>query len=432
MNADASNKVSTKPSNKVSTKPSNKVSTKPSNKVSTKPSNKVSTKPSNKVSTKLRKKVSDKLSNKVQSKASSFSERLVRWQQAHGRHDLPWQRTRDPYRIWLSEIMLQQTQVGTVIPYYERFLARFPDVHTLAGAEQEDVLKLWSGLGYYSRARNLHSAARTLVSGATGAEVFPQEVASLQALPGIGRSTAAAIAAFAFGKREPILDGNVKRVLSRHFAVPGFPGDKRVEDRLWLLAESLSPAHSIEHYTQGLMDLGATLCTRTRPRCDACPVSATCNALKLDRVAEFPEARARKSLPRRATTMLLLLRGAEILFEKRPVTGIWGGLWCLPELPDGASPEAWSRERFGCDIGPPEALPDLAHGFTHFRLSITPLMCQVTRTESRVAQAGPAWFDRKHAGREAIPVPVRKILAQIAGSKAATRTGPPFGSRGRG
>jgi len=348
----------------------------------------------------------------------AFGERLVRWQKAHGRHDLPWQRSRDPYRIWLSEIMLQQTQVATVIPYYERFLARFPDVVGLAQAGLDDVLKLWSGLGYYSRGRNLHKAARTIVSGALGPGSFPRDIASLQSLPGIGRSTAAAIAVFAFGAREAILDGNVRRVLSRHFAVPGSPGDKQVEKGLWMLAESLLPARDLEQYTQALMDLGATLCTRTRPRCELCPVNATCMALQQGRVAAFPEARARKPLPQRAATMLVLLHQGRILLEKRPASGIWGGLWCLPELPGGAVAQSWSKARYGCVIGMPEAMPELAHGFTHFRLSITPLVCRVKRVESRTAEPGPAWFDREYAGEEAIPVPVRKILAQIARSKA--------------
>lgn len=348
-----------------------------------------------------------------------FSERLVRWQKAHGRHDLPWQRTRDPYRIWVSEIMLQQTQVATVIPYYERFLARFPAVGCLAEAELDDVLKLWSGLGYYSRARNLHRAARILVSRATGRRVFPRDIESLQALPGIGRSTAAAIAAFAYAARVAILDGNVKRVLSRHFLVPGFPGGRQAETRLWALAESLLPAQDIEGYTQALMDLGATRCTRARPLCDQCPVNTTCLAFKLNCVAEYPERRPHKPLPQRATRMLLLLRRAEILLVKRPAPGIWGGLWCFPELPEGANPDTWSRERYGCDIGFPEVLPVLAHGFTHFRLNITPLVCRVARARPLIAEPGRAWFSRQQAGRQAIPAPVRRILEQIAGRYGA-------------
>ncbi len=235
---------------------------------------------------------------------STLAGRLVRWQARHGRRDLPWQRTRDPYRIWLSEVMLQQTQVATVIPYYERFLARFPDVESLAGAELDDVLALWSGLGYYSRARNLHAAAQVLVESRRGR--FPRTREGLALLPGLGRSTAAAIAVFAFGEREAILDGNVKRVLARHFAVRGYPGEKRIEDRLWKLAESQLPRKNIERYTQALMDLGSGLCTRTQPACASCPLKATCKARARGKVKAYPQPRPRRTLPERKTSMLLL------------------------------------------------------------------------------------------------------------------------------
>ena len=273
--------------------------------------------------------------------SSSFSFRLLAWHRRHGRHDLPWQGTRDAYRIWVAEIMLQQTQVAAVIPYYARFLQRFPDLASLAGAPQDEVLRLWSGLGYYSRARNLQRAAQMVVEHHGGA--FPRALAQIEALPGIGRSTAAAIAAFAYGTRAAILDGNVKRVLARHFAVAGFPGEKRVEQRLWQLAEEQLPPRAIERYAQAIMDLGATLCTRAKPDCAECPLAQSCQALALGRVREFPAPRPAKAVPTRSTHMLLLVRNGELLLEKRPPSGIWGGMWSLPELEQAANARARCR-----------------------------------------------------------------------------------------
>ena len=262
---------------------------------------------------------------------TSFATRLIEWQRRHGRKDMPWQADRDPYRIWLSEIMLQQTQVKTVVPYYERFLARFPSIVALAQADIDEVMRLWSGLGYYSRARNLHRAATLVATEFDG--VFPEVRESIERLPGVGRSTAAAISAFAFGKREAILDGNVKRVLARHFAVEGVSSAAATEQKLWPLAESLLPkgGRGIEAYTQALMDLGATLCTLRSPECARCPVGATCVARAHNAIAQYPTPRQRKVVPQRETTMLVLLDGADILLERRPPVGIWGGLWCFPE-----------------------------------------------------------------------------------------------------
>ena len=261
----------------------------------------------------------------------SFADRVIRWQQSHGRRDLPWQGTRDAYRIWVSEIMLQQTQVAAVIPYYTRFLQRFPDVCALASSPSPDVMAAWAGLGYYSRARNLHRCAQAVVERHEGR--FPATVDALSALPGIGRSTAAAIAAFAFGERAAILDGNVKRVFARHFGVEGYPGATAVERRLWSIAERELPASGIEGYTQGLMDLGATLCVRVRPRCGDCPVAVTCVAKAQGRTAELPAPRPAKARPVRHATVVIVRddRGA-LLLETRPPTGIWGGLVSLPEF----------------------------------------------------------------------------------------------------
>lgn len=346
---------------------------------------------------------------------ADFASRLVRWQKSHGRHDLPWQGTRDPYRVWLSEIMLQQTQVAAVIPYYARFLARFPDCAALAAATEEQVMQVWSGLGYYSRARNLHKAAQAVV--ALGE--FPRARSDIEKLPGIGRSTAAAIAAFAFGSREAILDGNVKRVLARHFAVPGYPGQKAVEQRLWGIAESVLPANDIEAYTQGIMDLGATLCTRHDPQCRRCPLSATCAALAQGNTADYPAPKPAKPMPQRQTMMLILEADGALLFEKRPSPGIWGGLWSFPELASGGDIVAHCRTNLGCEIDVPQRLAPLAHGFTHFRLAIEPWRCAVQRRLPVLHEPAQVWLPLAGAHEAAIPVPVKKLLARLRAAPTA-------------
>jgi A/G-specific adenine glycosylase len=313
-----------------------------------------------------------------------FAEKLIDWQRRHGRHDLPWQRTTDPYRIWLSEVMLQQTQVGTVIPYYRRFLEKYPSVQALAAASEEEVLELWSGLGYYARGRNLHKAARQIAASG-----FPRTFAEIEQLPGVGRTTAAAIAVFAYGERHAILDGNVKRVLARCFLL-------KDKDRMWQQAEALLPRRELEGYTQALMDLGATLCTRANPRCDACPVAGICRAKKQDRVGEFPAARARGELPQRETTWLVLRRNGAVLVEQRPAPGIWGGLWCFPEL--AGSPPRGAK-----------ALAPIEHGFTHFRLRIRPLLCDVKTAPRRTGR----WLKLEEAPRAALPAPVKSLLARL-------------------
>jgi A/G-specific adenine glycosylase len=339
---------------------------------------------------------------------STFAQRLVRWQNQHGRHDLPWQGTRDPYRVWLSEIMLQQTQVGSVIAYYHRFLQRFPDIGSLARASEDDVLQLWSGLGYYTRARNLHRAARMVVEQYGG--VFPREYAAIVALPGIGRSTAAAIGAFAYGARGAILDGNVKRVLCRHLAIEGFPGEKAVEAKLWEQAERLLPARDIEAYTQALMDLGATVCTRARPRCEVCPVNGDCVAYRQQRIAALPAPRPKKNYPEKSTTMLIALDGRTVLLEKRAPVGVWGGLWSFPETGAGEDTIEICRTRYGFEAHPLPPWPVLQHGFTHFRLLITPQPVKVLRREPRAQQQGRVWLPLAEATGAAIPQPVRTLL----------------------
>jgi A/G-specific adenine glycosylase len=312
----------------------------------------------------------------------SFAANLIGWQRRHGRRNLPWQGTRDPYRIWLSEVMLQQTQVSAVVPYYERFLARYPTIAALASASEDEVLRLWSGLGYYARGRNLLRAAREV--HALGA--FPSKAEKIAELPGVGRSTAAAIAVFSFGERAAILDGNVKRVLSRCFGVKGAAD-------LWARAECELPRSGIEAYTQGLMDLGATVCKRV-PDCTACPVKAGCVARKTGRIAELPAPRAKKDLPWRRASWFVVIHQGKILLERRPSPGIWGGLWCFPQ-----------RRPSGCRIK--AKLPPIEHGFTHFRLRIQPLLCRGVPKESG------SWMDLDDARRAAIPTPVRTLLMDL-------------------
>jgi len=346
----------------------------------------------------------------------SFASRIIHWQQRHGRHALPWQASRDPYRIWLSEIMLQQTQVATVIPYFERFVARFPDLPTLAAAHEDEVLALWSGLGYYSRARNLHAAARILADKHDGQ--FPAAAEAIAQLPGVGRSTAAAVAALAFGQRCAILDGNVKRVLARHGGITGWPGGKNVEAALWQLAESQLPppavkgTDTIAPYTQGMMDLGALVCTRSTPACTACPVNADCIAHTQGRTTELPTPRPKKSLPERQIQMLLLLDRGELLLEKRPARGIWGGMWSLPELPVGDDPARHCRERFGFTAQNQQTLPQLSHSFTHFKLHIQPVQLQLACRHA--ASPGQIWLHPVDALGAALPAPIRKLVTQLA------------------
>jgi A/G-specific adenine glycosylase len=331
----------------------------------------------------------------------------VQWQRRHGRKGLPWQGSTDPYRIWLSEVMLQQTQVGAVIPYYERFLRRFPTVGALAAASEDEVLQLWAGLGYYARGRNVHAAAKIIaVHG------FPRTAERIAELPGVGRSTAAAVAAFAFGERAAILDGNVKRVLARHAGVAGYPGDKKVEAKLWAIAESRLPRKNIEVYTQALMDLGATLCTKGKPRCDACPVGATCVARKKGLVDALPAPRPRKAVPLKSTTWLVLRHAGQVLLERRPSPGIWGGLWSFPEV-DGKN-IARDCRNLGYDISAMRDLNVIEHGFTHYRLTIHPVLCEVSERASRAEAPGRLWLDIGEAGSAATPAPVRKLLEGFA------------------
>ena len=346
--------------------------------------------------------------------APSFSARVVRWQRAHGRSDLPWQHTRDAYRVWLSEIMLQQTQVSTVIPYYERFLARFPDVRALAAASVDDVLALWSGLGYYARARNLHAAACEVVARLGGE--FPRGFEALAALPGIGRSTAAAIAAFSSGEARPILDGNVKRVIARHAGIAGDPSSSAVLARLWQEAESRMPSADVEAYTQGMMDLGADICSPKKPACLVCPVAEDCVARIEARVDELPGRRARKPAPHRQVGMLVVLSKGEVLLEKRPMTGIWGGLWSLPEFSIDGEARACLERDWGMKAAAATALPRFEHAFTHFTLEVAPWRMEIVGHREAVFERPATWLPLQELAGAALPSPVRKLLASLAGS----------------
>ncbi len=348
----------------------------------------------------------------------SFSRALIAWQKRHGRHQLPWQQTRDAYRIWLSEIMLQQTQVATVIPYYARFLERFPDVRALAVAPVGDVMALWAGLGYYTRARNLHRCAQAVVERHGGE--FPREVELLAELPGIGPSTAAAIAAFAYGARAAILDGNVKRVFCRVFGIDGFPGASQVEKALWQRASALLPEQDIEAYTQGLMDLGATRCTRSTPDCGTCPMQTRCVAYATGRTAELPARKPKKAVPEKSTVMLVVLHKGDVLLEQRPPHGIWGGLLSLPELSrlgeESLAPDigeiALALSDFG-EVQAAEPLPAFTHAFTHYRLQVQPLKVTLARRASGAAQAAYAWHPLSAMAGAALPSPVRKLLDRL-------------------
>ncbi|MDN0084918.1 A/G-specific adenine glycosylase [Crenobacter sp. SG2305] len=340
-----------------------------------------------------------------------FADRLIAWQRSHGRHDLPWQ-VSDPYRVWLSEIMLQQTQVTTVLGYYARFLARFPDIASLAAAPLDDVLALWSGLGYYTRARNLHKAAQKVRDEFDG--VFPTTREDIETLPGIGRSTAAAIASFAFGQREAILDGNVKRVLTRVYGIDGFPGEKKVENRLWDLAENLLPADAgdMPAYTQGLMDLGATVCSRSKPACTICPMVDGCVAVRDGRTAELPTKKPKKATPTRDTLMLIALNDDRVWLERRPPTGIWGGLLSLPEFADSAAAEAWLDERGDGELLP--TWPELEHVFTHYRLIITPQPARLASLRGNtVREESGQWWELEAALDAGLPAPVKRLLQRL-------------------
>lgn len=342
---------------------------------------------------------------------ADLAERLLAWFDHAGRHDLPWQHPRTPYRVWLSEIMLQQTQVRVVIPYFERFVAALPDVRTLAAAPLDQVLALWSGLGYYARARHLHAAARLCVERHGGE--LPRDFDALAALPGIGRSTAGAILAQVWGERFPILDGNVKRVLARLHGIEGWPGLPAVEKRLWALAEAQLPHARLADYTQAQMDFGATLCTRFDPACVICPLQDRCVALHEGRVDELPTPKPGKPLPERRAIVLWIEDGAgHVLLQRRPPVGIWAALWSLPEHPDHDAARHWLARRFDLDFDHAEPLAPVTHGFTHYRLQLQPLRWRAAKPRPAVGdEPDLRWVAPDALATLGLPAPIRRLLA---------------------
>jgi A/G-specific adenine glycosylase len=347
---------------------------------------------------------------------ASFAERLLRWFDSHGRHDLPWQADATPYRVWISEIMLQQTQVQTVIPYFERFLDRFPGVEALADAPVDEVLHLWSGLGYYARGRNLHRAA-IRIRDEHGARL-PESLEALTDLPGIGRSTAGAILALTRGQRHPILDGNVRRVLCRHRGIAEWPGRSATLTRLWAIAGTLTPHERVGDYTQAIMDLGATVCRRSKPDCERCPVAEDCVARAQGRQATLPAPRPRRTRPLRRTRMLVVCDpDGRVLLERRPADGLWGGLWSLPEVAGGEDPALWCLSRLGCRPGSLRTMPAIRHGFTHFELEIEPLLLEVDGGRCAMAGEDRLWYNPRTPARVGLAAVVGRLLRRLAGDE---------------
>ncbi len=341
-----------------------------------------------------------------------LTQNILSWFDAHGRKDLPWQDPITPYRVWLSEIMLQQTQVNTVIPYFLTFAEKFPSVSELASAELDDVLHLWSGLGYYARARNLYRTAQIVAHDYNGD--FPDSLEGLQALPGIGRSTAGAILSIAFHTPTPILDGNVKRVLVRFHAIEGWPGTKENVQLLWDLSTKNTPQKRIADYTQAIMDLGAMVCTRTKPNCTECPLTSDCQAYANNLQNTLPHSKPRKALPVKSIQMLVLKNERdEILLEQRPPVGIWGGLWSLPECPHDEDIQVWSKQQWGLSIKSLKTLPSFRHTFSHYHLDITPVCAQLGQSSRQVMENQPTtWYKSGQSKQIGLAAPISKILEE--------------------
>ena len=355
---------------------------------------------------------------------SEFAERLLPWFEVHGRRDLPWQRDTTPYRVWVSEVMLQQTQVETVRPYFERFMERFPGVMALAAAPLDEVLRLWAGLGYYARARNLHRGAQEII--ARHESRFPATLEELMALPGIGRSTAGAILALAHGQRHPILDGNVKRVLARVFLVEDAPESASGLRKLWELAEACTPRSRVAEYTQAIMDLGATICTRANPACVRCPLESGCSAYSTGSVSRLPAPRRRAPRRLRQSHMLFVLRRGRVLLQRRPPRGIWGGLWAPPEFPDAGAAEAWAIASFATTAAQSRRLPVLRHAFTHFDLDIEPWVIEIRGEGGEVAEGGARWHELAALPEVGMPAPVARLLKEcVNGQDGSVRDARP-------
>jgi len=354
--------------------------------------------------------------------SQSFSDAILAWYDQYGRKTLPWQQNKTPYKVWLSEIMLQQTQVSTVIPYFERFMARFPTVTDLANADQDEVLHLWTGLGYYARARNLHKAAKVIAEQYDG--VFPTTLEAVMALPGVGRSTAGAVLSLSLKQPHPILDGNVKRTLARCFAVEGWPGKKPVENKLWALAETLTPTTDTDKYNQAMMDMGAMICTRSKPKCELCPVAERCEARAQGRQLDFPGKKPKKTLPVKQTSFLLIQYQDEIWLEQRPPSGLWGGLWCLPEAEEQHAEQAIQEKLQGLVPLRTEVLTAFRHTFSHFHLDIVPISVTVSQRPQIVMEANQGlWYNLSQPAKVGLAAPVKKLLTLLNHERQRPQTG---------
>lgn len=342
-----------------------------------------------------------------------FSDAILAWYDKYGRKTLPWQLNKTPYKVWLSEIMLQQTQVATVIPYFERFMERFPTVIDLANADQDEVLHLWTGLGYYARARNLHKAAKVIADQYQGQ--FPASLEEVMALPGVGRSTAGAVLSLALKQPHPILDGNVKRTLARCFAVEGWPGKKPVENALWALAEQLTPDTNTDKYNQAMMDMGAMICTRSKPKCNLCPVESTCEAKRLNRQTDFPGKKPKKTLPEKSTCFIIFQHEDCVWLEQRPPSGLWGGLWCLPEANESALEESIISRVPDTLYHGHESLISFRHTFSHFHLDILPIRVKLTKQPEMVMEANSGlWYNLSQPAKVGLAAPVQKLLDSLS------------------
>ncbi|MBJ3815865.1 A/G-specific adenine glycosylase [Shimwellia pseudoproteus] len=345
-----------------------------------------------------------------------FSRQVLDWYDKYGRKTLPWQQEKTPYKVWLSEVMLQQTQVTTVIPYFQRFMAQFPTVTDLANAPLDEVLHLWTGLGYYARARNLHKAAQQ-VAGQHNGE-FPQTFDEVAALPGVGRSTAGAILSLSLGQHFPILDGNVKRVLARCYAVSGWPGKKEVENRLWQLSESVTPADGVARFNQAMMDLGAMVCTRSRPKCELCPLNSGCEALATGSQALYPGKKPKQTLPERTGYFLLMQHDGEVFLQQRPPVGLWGGLYCFPQFDDEAALRAWLAQRH-ISADNLHQLTAFRHTFSHFHLDIVPMWLSVSSIRGCMDERPGLWYNLGQPPSVGLAAPVERLLQQLRAGAVA-------------
>ncbi|EHF3470191.1 A/G-specific adenine glycosylase [Proteus mirabilis] len=343
--------------------------------------------------------------------AQQFSQVVLDWYHKYGRKTLPWQQEKTPYHVWLSEVMLQQTQVATVIPYFERFIARFPNVSALAKAPLDEVLHLWTGLGYYARARNLHKAAQHIVDKHQGQ--FPDTFEDVCALPGVGRSTAGAILSLSLKKPYPILDGNVKRVLARCYAVEGWPGKKEVENKLWEISEQVTPTKGVEYFNQAMMDLGAMVCTRTKPKCELCPLNTGCIAYAHHSWADYPGKKPKKAIPEKTTYFLILQYDNLVWLDKRPPAGIWGGLFAFPQFETKMLLEQWLAEH-GLENSKTEQLISFRHTFSHFHLDIVPICVKLSTFTSLMEAQQGLWYNLQTPASVGLAAPVENLLRQLA------------------